>query len=354
MKYKIITLLVIISALLSLIFIFLLNKSGNPKSIPLPTFVNIGKKVVKESYSAWVPYWKEEVAIESINGMSENMLSEINPVWYELDQNGKVINSKETDKDIFAKVTLDKKINIVPTITNSTPNGFDSLRVTQMIKNKDEIILSLVDIALKNNYSGWDLDLEEVSSKDKNNYNEFITFLSEGLHKNNLSLSVTVHAQTGNDDWSGTKGQDLEELGKHADYIRVMAYDYHNSESGSGAITPTTYLEDTIKYTLEKVKKEKIVMCLPTYGYDWSKNKVIPLQFEDAKSIVEKENISLKRDEESFELNGEYTKDNIKHTIWYQDAESIFQKIKIIRKYGITNICFWHLGGEDQDIWTKI
>lgn len=354
MKSRIIALLVIVFVSLFLTSIFLSNKSGNAKQIPLPTFINLKKDTVKENYSAWVPYWKEDEAINSIQSIKKGILSEVNPVWYELDSEGRLVKSNDNDEASFISAVSSKKINIVPTITNSTPNGFDSLRVTKMIKNKEESILNLVDTAIENNYSGWDLDLEEVSANDKNNYNEFIALLSDELHKNNLTLSVTVHAQTGNDDWGGTRGQDLESIGKSADFVRVMAYDFHNTESEAGPITPTSYLEDTIKFTKEKIETNKIVMCLPTYGYDWSKNGVTPLQFEDARDLVEKESIKTERDEESFELNGEYIKDNVKHTIWYQDAESTFQKIKIIKKYGITNICFWHLGGEDQEIWGKI
>lgn len=354
MKNKIITLLVIIFVVLFYVFSFYINKKENKNIIPIPTFMNINKNLPKENYSAWVPYWKETEAINSIQSIKKGMLTEVNPVWYELDTNGSLVKSSNNDESNFTNTVTEKKINLVPTITNAGPKGFDSLRVTKLIKNKDENINDLVKTAIDNNYLGWDLDLEEISEKDKDLYSIFLDDLSKELHKNKLTLSVTVHAQTGTDDWSGTKGQDLKSIGNYADFVRVMAYDYHNTESEAGPITPTSYLVDTIKYTLEKVDKKKIVMCLPTYGYDWSKKVVTPLQYEDATNLVEKEGVQIKRDEESFELTGEYIKDKINHTVWYQDAETTAQKTKIIKQYGIANICFWHLGGEDQDIWDKI
>ncbi len=354
MKNKIITLLVIILVALAVATFFYFNQNESNKTIPLPTFINTKRNTTINTYSAWVPYWKEDQAINSIQSIKKGVLSEVNPVWYELDADGKITISKDNDKTSFINATASKKIKIVPTITNATAAGFDSQRVSKMINDSEDSVSNFVDIAIKNNYSGWDLDLEEVSAKDKTKYNEFINLLADKLHKNKLTLSVTVHAQTGKDDWNGTKGQDLESIGNSADFVRVMAYDYHNTESEAGPITPTSYLIDTIKYTKEKIETKKIVMCLPTYGYDWAKKVVTPLQYEDANNLVEKENISVKRDEESFELTGEYQKDNVLHTVWYQDAETVLQKVKIINQQNITNICFWHLGGEDQDIWLKI
>lgn len=325
-----------------------LNKNSEPKSTLTSLLSDNNIDGVK--YSGWIPFWRQESALKTIQNTKKGVLSEINPVWYVLDENGKFTKSGEVDDSSFKSLAKTKKIKIVPTVNNVTASGFDSERASLLIKNKDMFIDEIVQIAIDNDYSGWDLDLEEINKADREGYVLFARDLAMKLNAVNLTLSVTVHAQSGINDWGGTKGQDIKRLAEYADFIRVMAYDFHNSTSGSGAITPNDDLTRTIRFTLENVKIEKIVMCLPTYGYDWSKNGVTPLQYEDANKIVVEESVVTKRDSESFELTGEYTKDGVNHVLWYQDATASLEKINIIKKFGITNMCFWHLGGEDSKL----
>jgi spore germination protein len=356
MKNKIVVLFLLI-IIVSIISIFTLaDKSSrviqNVKtSVGLPSNLNNRNSV---NYSAWIPYWREEDAFLSIQNIDSGTLHEINPVWYELSINGDVIRSLENDDKEIRALADDKKLKVVPTITNATPKGFDPERVSSLFKNKEEVIDKLIELAQVNNYAGWDLDLEEIKERDKETYVQFIKELNEALDQKKLTLSVTVHAQSGSDVWSGTKGQDIKSIGEFADIVRVMTYDFHNSESESGPITPTKNLIETINYTLENVEKDKVAICLPTYGYDWSNNGVVPLQFVNASNLVEEKNIEIERDEESFELTGNYIDGGISHTIWYQDSETTKERVNIIKRFGITNICFWHLGGEDSSLWVKI
>lgn len=349
---KIIVVECILLACLAMFFLLPPKDKEKIISIPFATINNSKKEEIK--YSAWVPYWKQNEAVESLQSMKDGKLSEVMPVWYELDSSGQVVESKYIEREKLKDVATEKKIKIVPTLTNSTPEGFDGQRVTRLIENGETEIDKLVDLAKSNQYSGWDLDLEEIKISDKDKFVNFVQNLSKKLHANKLTLSVTVHAQSGDDNWIGSKGQDIQSLGNYADTVRVMAYDFHNSNSDSGPITPTADLRKTIEYTLGVVPKEKIAICLPTYGYDWSTSGVTPLQFEDMNHLVFKNSVGIERDTESFEMTGEYYKGSKLHTIWYQDYESLLKKIEVSKTYDITSFCFWNLGGEDQEFWDKI
>ncbi len=356
-QYAIVFLALMTLSLLLTVFLFrpTSERRNTQQSEPkktLSSLLEVGNKN-EITYSGWIPYWKEEKALETIQNVKRGVLSEINPVWYTIDENGDFVKSNE-DESPLTELAKSKKIKIVPTVTNVTSVGFDPERVSVLLANKEKVIEDISELAVENGYSGWDLDLEEIKQKDKDEYVVFVKELAQKLDENNLTLSVTVHAQSGLNDWTGTKGQDIKRIAEYADFVRVMAYDFHNSTSGAGAITPNDDLIRTIKYTLENVETKKTVMCLPTYGYDWSKNGVVPLQHEDAKKLVESESIEIRRNDDSFELTGEYSKDGAKHVVWYQDAAATFEKINVIKKFGITNICFWHLGGEDGEMWEKV
>lgn len=335
----------LLSLVIIIIIIFIFNETKSK---------NITKEVTqvkKIEYSAWITDWDEARAINSLNSNAGNKISEILPVWYKIDSSGSIIEIPSDNKDIVTEIAKQKNIKITPTLVNSDSSGFNPKLVTKLLTQKNSTINYLVETAQKNNYYGWDLDLEEISQFDRNDYTEFTKLLAQELHKSNLKLSITVHAKTRDDSWEGTKGQDVVELGKNADFVRVMAYDFHNSDSIAGPITPIEDLESTIEFIKSQVDINKIVIALPTYGYDWQNGKKgIPHQFQEIKTIINLKNAENFRDLNSQELKATYED----HKIWYVDSTTLTRLIDITKSYGINNICFWRLGGEDETLWNSI
>lgn len=279
------------------------------------------------TYSAWVAHWEENKAYKSFQN-TENLLTEVLPLWYSIDHKGALQSIKP-----FQWTT---EIKVIPSISNN----FDPDRTKLLISNPDkvdEFVKKLVSEAQKYGFSGWDLDFEQINAQDANIYSEFVNKTAQKLHANNLTLSVTLHARTGEpSDWKESLGHDYQTLGKSAaDRIRIMAYDYHSSATSAGAITPIDWLEKVIRYAQSYIPAEKLVIALPTYGYDWTSGTGKPLNYEDVKSL------DFQRDSQSGEL--------ATNLIWVQDSESIAMKVAVVKRLGINNICFWKLGSNALD-----
>ena len=304
-------------------------------------------------YSAWIPDWEEARSLDSIENGSASKLGQILPVWYTLDSSGGINENLTKNSGLILETAKAKGIKVTPTIVNTGTNGFDPNRVTQMLDtNNENAINYLVDTAQKRKYDGWDLDFENLSKQDRGKYTLFVKNLSEKLHSKRLTLSVTVHSQeTEKDNWKGVLGQDIENLGKYSDQIRIMAYDFHNTDTVAGPITPILDLEKTIKFTISKVDPAKIVIGLPTYGYDWeNRGNTTPYQYKEIKALLELKRANVVRDIDTGELKSSYEN----HQIWYLDAASLLKLKEIVNSYEIDKICFWHLGGEDERIWGKL
>lgn len=351
-KMRVLILIVILLTLGFVIWeIYSPKRLVEPKSVfeeaSSPAMIN-----AQTSFSAWIPWWDEKRILESLEKRAIFKVEEILPLWFGLNKNG-VIDERE----VIAKVEIENlaKINnvvIIPTITND----FDPKRVTKFINSstlQDSEIEKLITIAVERGYGGYDLDWEEISEKDKKVFVKFVSKFKQKLSAQNLKLSVTVHAQTGTSaDWVGVRGQDIKELGKIADYIRVMAYDFHHSKSEPGPVTPLDKLKAVLNYTVKNVDKDKIVLGLPSYGYDWSeKNEGESIQYLDAIERFEKYAGQYKRDSDSGALWGNYQKDNKSHTVWFEDKESTERKIEISQEFGVNRFCFWRIGGEDEKMW---
>lgn len=331
-------------------FVYKVNGSATSKFDVQNTVRPSGVQV---SYSAWVPTWREMQSIESINAMKTG-IKEIMPVWYTIDENGKVHEQNSDYKKELIFASRSKGIYITPTITNVTESGFDPARVSLLLNKEEDSVSDIVSLVIENDYYGVDLDLEEISGLDRNRYSAFISNLANSLHNRNKKLSVTLHAQDGSSDWIGSKGQDIDEISIGADVIRVMAYDFHNSSTEPGPITPRQELINTISYFLSKTSKDKITICLPTYGYDWSVDKAVPVTYQEAIIIAEKNNSSINKDNDSGEMYFSYLDKGEIHKVWFQNSKSMEKKVDIVKSYGISNICFWSLGAEDPSFWSNI
>jgi len=327
---------------------------GLPIEAPVPSAMISPAVSTKTQISAWLPWWEEKRALESLR-RAKGKLVTILPVWYGLGEDGKVSEIPSNFKPEVLSFAKEVNTAVLPSISNAKASGFDPERVSLLINDeelKEEEIGKLVNLAKTNHFSGWDLDWEEIYEKDRQTYSEFTNNFADELHKNGLLLSVTVHAQEGTpDDWAGTKGQDLEELSKSADFVRIMAYDFNNSQTPPGPVTPIDKLKSTLAYAVKIIPTHKIVLGLPTYGYDWDENAALAIQYQDAYVLLEKYGTKGIRDKESFALTGGYVSFGVKHTLWFEDAESLKKKIEIAQKYGVYQFSLWHLGGEDPEIW---
>jgi spore germination protein YaaH len=121
-----------------------------------------------------------------------------------------------------------------------------------------------------------------------------------------------------------------------------MTYDHQFDQGVGESISPIVWIQNTIRWTLNKFPdKNKIVFGIPAYGY---------------KGVVGEQNFSLltyeqikkepgfemaKRDGESHEMtwqNGEYI-------YFFQDDESMLEKLQVMNSEGVVSVSVWHLGG---------
>lgn len=333
------------------------NAVNNVNKMPITTLTPNRQEVStseqtgdEPQYSAWIPWWDEERALVSLN-KAKSKLGIISPVWYKLDKQSKIIKIQSANKQGIKDAATSAQLTIIPVIGND----FDSERTSIFLWNetlrKNETD-RLVNIALLEGYSGWDLDWEEISENDKDKFSDFVNYFAQRLHADNLKLIVTVHAQTGQPtDWEGSSGQDWSELFRNADFIRIMAYDFHNTETVPGPITPPDKLREVINYAVSVIPKEKIVLGLPTYGYDWSRKDNRSYQYVDILELIEEFNGFYEYDSKSMAIKGNYIANEVEHTLWFENSKSIAQKISLARSFGIYQFSFWSLGGEDQRIW---
>jgi len=286
--------------------------------------------------AAWIAPWRADAltALQQRGGA----LAEANPVWYEWNADGTIAKVWNAENPTWRAAM--SGLSIVPTIQELNGN--------MLALNADPI----VQLAVTNAYDGIDIDYERFPATSRAAFTTFIQTLATKLHAANKKLSVTVYAKASDkENWSGPGSQDFVAIGGAADSVKVMAYDYHWSTSGAGAITPMNWLDQVTAYAESTIPSRKIVMGLPWYGYDWpSTGAASTVSYASAMQIATANNATIAHDPASGEATFTYNG----RTVFFQDAAADNAKIAMLQqKHGaIAGVTHWAMGYEDPSVWT--
>jgi spore germination protein len=119
-------------------------------------------------------------------------------------------------------------------------------------------------------------------------------------------------------------------------------------------VTPLGKLAQVVEYSLSVIPVDKLVVGLPTYGYRWTMGGGQSMQYAEIKENIAALGAEVYLDEESFSKWSEYNLGGVDYIVWFEDGQTLAKKISLVREYGIYQICLWHLGGEDEQIWEAL
>jgi len=246
---------------------------------------------------------------------------------------------------------------VIPTISNFRNDIWDGDLIRTIISDRrlrERHISAIVDLVRANAWPGIDIDYESLPAASRAAYSAFVRDLAIAVHSEGARLTITVHAKTSEPGtWSGAQAQDWRALGQSADQVRVMAYDYSSADSPPGAIAPLSWVEQVLRLAVTRVPRERIVLGLGTYGYDWAARRPgLPLQWADVQDLDSKPGVEKRWDAATESPWLRYSDgQGSSHTVWYENARSAARKIDAARRLGVTRVVLWRLGGEDPAIW---
>lgn len=204
---------------------------------------------------------------------------------------------------------------------------------------------TLVKFTVDNGIEGIELDFEDFGSWSASSYasyKQFVTKLGNALHAKNKKLMIDgpAIANAGEQSWFLWRYEDFANL--PVDKIVVMSYD-HQFDHGAGTpVAPLSWIKDVAKFTLSKYPyPDKLTMGIPSYGYRGTANTYSIRILTYTQISKEPGFAKAKRDAASQEMTWRQGR----NVYFYQDAESMRQKLKAINDAGINSVSVWHLGG---------
>jgi spore germination protein len=308
---------------------------------------------------AYVAYWDQRPGFASAERHLDT-LSAVSPWWYSVDYTGEVVPQHAGVTDIDANTVgrlSSRGIRIMPTISNHRDGEWDNHVVEQVLaepRSTAKHIHNIVDLVVRAGYVGIDIDYENLPGASRVQFSDFLRDLSAALHRNRKLLSVNVHPKT-SDQGSDERNvaQDYRAIGAAADEFRIMTYDYHWTTSDPGPVAPAEWVEQVMAYTLRHVPREKVIMGIALFGYDWvNDGGAEPVTWNQVQALVRTHQVPVTYDNTSKASWFTYIdQDRRQHTVWFEDTEGMAAKLRLARAYGIAGVFLWRLGGESPEMW---
>jgi hypothetical protein len=338
----------------------------------------------------------ENLAIEnSYLFKNKDLMREVMPFWFSL-KSPTVIRddyvSGNPSWPMADTVCLMRRagLQVIPTMTDGT----DKLVLSEYLSNattRTTLVKTIVELVMKNNFDGIDLDYEGFAFVDGNStwsktaprWVAFVKELSVALRANKKLLSVsTPYLYNPNEAQKGYFVYAWAEIATSIDRLRIMTYDY--SVAKPGPMGPLSWTEKTIQYAISVMPASKVYMGLPGYGRDWitsvngkcptsappgliggAKAATFKMNYAAAKAAIDgaipiynekygEATYNYSQSYNGLSATGASTACTVNRTVWYQNARSYADRMALVAKYRLGGAAMWTLGMEEVEATTQI
>lgn len=301
----------------------------------------------------------------SKESMTKNakVLDEVSFFWYTFDATGKVKQNGKVDSNIkkTAQKNGSKAYAVVHNMNTSGGVGFDANLAHRVLSNsavRANLVTNLVNLTTKDGWDGIAVDIEKTPPGDRNNFSAFVAELGKALKAKDKVLNISIPAKFvdyPSDLWSGA--YDYAAIGKSADQVVLMTYDEHGLGTTQGPVASQGWVDRVITYATGKINKEKIVMGLPVYSYDWGSNKpLMPdyLSYSQTVDRAKKHGVEILNDPSAKVPQFTYTANGVRHEVFFENVASLKIKMDYALKHKLHGVAVWRLGMEDPKIWDSL
>jgi spore germination protein len=328
-----------------------------------------------------------------------NALDYVDAQWVTVDACGSV--GSRDDRTLIAYAD-EHGVKALPSLLTSS-GWLNHLLLTDRTTT-DHFLSQIVSYVVESGYIGIDLDLEGIDAEDRDAYSAFIARAADALHQRGKILTLAIPAKTSDvrTGWGGP--YDYAALGRAADLILLMTYDYSWSSGPPGSIAPQEWVNKVASYAASQMPAEKILIGLAFYGYDWNTTlggKARALLYSQAAALARQHGTQIATDVASRSGSFSYTAragDTVPpppslpaihhditvrtpgqclvapapgptsppapaprpsptpvpiqdHVVWLEDATSVAGRLQIAVQHSLGGVGAWRLGQEDPAVW---
>lgn len=250
--------------------------------------------------------------------------------------------NKKYNKPII--ITLSNYVNV-----NNQAGGYDSKDIERIFKNptlRTGFINSIVNALTKYKFKGINVDLDDIKDRNSKYYIAFQNELYATLSAKKLLVTQNVVPED--------ETYNLSRLQHVNDFLFIMAIDEHNEASNAGDLSNQHWVEQILDDVCSKVPSEKIILTFAGGAYDWPEGSVgKSIGYQQAVSTADENKSKITFDPVSANSHFKYMdKDSLEHTIYFTDAATNFNVIRMADDWATGGVALWRMGTEDPRLWS--
>lgn len=338
---------------------FFQPKRAIPKEKVVSTVVENPIQLSEPKTSIFVPYWslsESNSPFASPTGIDRSIDTAI---YFAVSATNSGINKSDIGyanlKDFVSRSAATPNTLLTISMINDDIND----AVLENPAAQEKIMNQAVIIAKENGFEGIVLDLEVGGFAGKEINTQILVFTkaaSEIVKKNRLSFAMTLYG----DSFYRNRPYSIELLSPHVDQFYIMTYDMHKLWGTPGPNFPAkgkdifgydmqVMIADMLKFTT----RDKLTIIFGLYGHDWTVDEQ-KRPFTAAKTLTqsqiqkkfidscEMKNCVIKRNPYALETEINYIDEKAHfHIVWIEDAQSVSEKIKLLKESGLNSVSYW-------------
>ncbi len=288
------------------------------------------------------------------------------PSWYSVDGNGLVWGGPNSD---VLKTAAERHVPVMPIVALMTQADLHKLFTTPSARA--DFIASLLSECKKYNYTGFQLDFENINWTDRDLLSSFVADTAAALHSAGLQLTIATvpnapgfPGESGFSRWlyANWRGAyDLKALAQSVDLICLMTYDQNTRWTQPGPVAGYRWTVRNLEYALQFVPKEKLSLGIPLYAYHWfagdpgKDDKPNPnaeyIGQQDIDEYTAAYHPHLEWDADDRTAWFYFYRDDQREWVFYTDKRGFQERLNLVRDRGLEGFCAWVLGTENPQIW---
>ena len=319
------------------------------------------KQIANEKISIVWDYYHESKVAPDRNGTQIAGVNVVSPSFFVLKKLGKgeIIDKVGKDGKEYIEWAKGNNYKVWAMLANDSMIETTS-EILNDYKTRQQTIEKIVDLAVKYELDGINLDFENIYKEDKDMFTRFVVELYPRLKDVGMTLTVDVTAPDGGETWSLCYDRDA--LADNCDYLVYMAYDQNNASSTkAGPVAGYNWVRTNVDKFLgqEDVDSEKLILAIPFYTRIWTENaegKLVDsdiVNMKDVDSVIK--NKAEKQWNETTRQNYiEYKQGNKTYKMWIEDMASIKEKLLLVNEKNLAGVAFWAKDRESEEVWDLV
>ena len=361
--------------------------------------------------SGWIPYWRTATGTADTL-MHLDVFTEVNPFGYTVQEDGRLWDAAAISVEPWTTLRAEAKakgVRFIPTVMWSDAQAIHAVLGDPKLRAAH--IRYIVDEVYVNEFDGIDIDYEGKMAETRPHFSRFLKELYVAM--GDKWVQCTIEARTPLDSRYESPedipadleyANDFAVISKNCDRVRFMTYDQQTvdvklgkaTQNPYGPVSDVRWVEKSILEAMKTIPKRKIVIGVPTYGYEWkvttyannehaydllwtynpehghqvaSEYNVIPGRNEGGEVgftyIPSTLPLAMARPQTAWPWNlvaaaaailTTAQNTNISyHMMTWSDAEAIRQKVELAKRLGVRGVAIFKIdGGEDPAMWSHL